>query len=126
MRIAVATEDRIIVSGHVEKCNGFLIFDIEKGKILAEEYRKNICMNQVIDENQYVQDEHDRAFKEQNEYKNVAEELVDSQYLIALGLEKNLNNVFHALGIKTIVTAELNAKSAALMLEHGRQNRNIN
>ena len=42
MKIAVASDDYKTVSGHVGQCKGFIIYEIENGKIVDAQRRKNI------------------------------------------------------------------------------------
>jgi predicted Fe-Mo cluster-binding NifX family protein len=41
MKIAVATDDFVHVTGHVGRCNGFIVYEIEENKILSSEQREN-------------------------------------------------------------------------------------
>ena len=45
MKVAVATDDFVNVTGHVGRCNGFLVFEIEEGKIVNVENRENNFTN---------------------------------------------------------------------------------
>jgi predicted Fe-Mo cluster-binding NifX family protein len=47
MKIAVSTDDYITVSGHVGRCKGFMIFEIENGEILKVQKRDNNFSNRV-------------------------------------------------------------------------------
>lgn len=54
MKIAVATDDFKTVTGHVGRCNGFLVYEILDGKIVNQENEKiilliiNIAMIMII------------------------------------------------------------------------------
>ncbi len=41
MKVAVATDDFVNVTGHVGRCNGFLVYEIEDGKVINVENREN-------------------------------------------------------------------------------------
>jgi len=47
MKIAVASNDKIHVTGHIGRCKGFSIFSIEENKIIAKEYRENNWTNHM-------------------------------------------------------------------------------
>jgi len=45
MKIAIASDDKILVSNHFGKALGFMVFNIINGKIINQEYRENIGKN---------------------------------------------------------------------------------
>jgi len=42
MKIAVASDDKEIISNHFGRALGFVVFDVNEGKITGKEYRENI------------------------------------------------------------------------------------
>ncbi len=48
MKIAVASEDQLHVSGHLGRCRGFMIFDIDNNEIKNKEYRENTFTNHMM------------------------------------------------------------------------------
>lgn len=42
MKIAIASDDGKNISQHFGRAEGFKVYDVENGKVLSEEYRKNI------------------------------------------------------------------------------------
>lgn len=41
MKIAVATDDEVRVTGHIGRCNAFIVYTLEDSKILKQEIREN-------------------------------------------------------------------------------------
>jgi len=44
-KIAIATDDQKRVTGHIGRCRGFAVFEIDDGKILNKEARENLFTN---------------------------------------------------------------------------------
>jgi predicted Fe-Mo cluster-binding NifX family protein len=44
-KIAIATDDQKRVTGHIGRCRGFMIYEIDNGKILNKELRENHFTN---------------------------------------------------------------------------------
>ncbi|MFH1174463.1 MAG: NifB/NifX family molybdenum-iron cluster-binding protein [archaeon] len=45
MKIAIASDDRNTISPHFGRALGFVVFDIDRSKVLGEEYRRNVGKN---------------------------------------------------------------------------------
>jgi len=45
MKIAIASDDKKTISYHFGRALGFMIFDIQNGKAVSEEYKENIGKN---------------------------------------------------------------------------------
>ena len=45
MKIAVATDDEVMVTGHVGRCNAFIVYTIEDNSISHKEVRENTFTN---------------------------------------------------------------------------------
>ncbi len=45
MNIAVASDDKVHVSGHIGRCKSFIVFKTDKEKILNKEIRENVFTN---------------------------------------------------------------------------------
>ena len=122
MRIAVATDDNVNVCGHVGKCRGFLIFDVENGKIVNREIRENSFTNH-FNRKQDVRDHHHaggRGHGGNDGHRRLAEGLKDCEYLLSHGMGRKLVEDINSVGIKTILTAESKAETAAINLELGK------
>lgn len=42
MKIAVASDDKVTISEHFGRAEGFMVFEIHEGTIRSQEYRKNL------------------------------------------------------------------------------------
>ena len=122
MRIAVATDDNINVCGHVGKCRGFLILDVENGKVTNKEVRQNVFTNHFNGNNGSGDHHHGRGSGHgtNDGHKRLAEGLKDCEYLISHGMGRKLVEDFQSHGIKTLVTVELDAERAAINLANGK------
>ncbi len=121
MRIAVASDDNINVTGHVGKCREFVIFDVENGTILKKEVRKNSFTDHFFgkkDESKH-DNGHGGGHGNNDGHKRLAEGLKDCQYLISHGMGWKLVEEIKSFGIEPLVTSEINAEQAAIMLEAG-------
>ena len=122
MRIAVASDDNVNVCGHVGKCRGFLVLDVENGKIIKKEYRENSFTNHFNLKHSEGDHHHthQRGHGSNDGHKRLAEGIKDCEYLVSHGMGRRLVEDIESLGIKTMVTVELNAETAAINLELGK------
>lgn len=122
MRIAVASNDNINVTGHVGRCQGFLIIDVENGEILKKEIRKNSFTDHVlgIEDQSHNGGGHGSGHGNNDGHKRLAEGLKDCKYLISHGMGWKLVEDIKSFGIEPLVTSEMNSEQAAILLEEGR------
>ena len=122
MRIAVASDDGINVTGHVGKCRRILIIDVENGEILKKEIRKNSFTDHSIGKNEKSNhgNGHGGGHGNNDGHKRLAEGLKDCKYLISHGMGWKLVEDIKSFGIEPLVTSETNAEQAAIMLEEGK------
>lgn len=122
MRIAVASDDNINVTGHVGKCRGFLIIDVENGEILKKEIRKNSFTDHVlgVTDQSHHDNGHGGGHGNNAGHKRLAEGLKDCKYLISHGMGWKLVEDIKSFGIEPLVTSEINAERAAILLEEGK------
>lgn len=118
MKIAIATDDYLNVTGHVGRCAGFLIYDVEKGEIINEEKRENNFTNHGKGNahGQAHQHNHEHG---KNGHERLAEGLNDCSHLICHGAGWRLVEDLKAENIELILTRETDAKTAAVKLEKG-------
>ncbi|NOG96469.1 MAG: hypothetical protein HND52_00715 [Ignavibacteriae bacterium] len=115
MKIAVSTDDYITVCGHVGRCKGFMIYEMENGKILRVKKRENSFTgrigkrrrNKVHSTNTHTS-HHDNSkvrFKNHG-YAPLAAGLNDCDILISLGTGWDMLEDLKQEGIKHIVSVE--------------------
>ena len=134
MKIAVASDDYKTVSGHVGRCRGFIIYEIENGKIVESERRKNSFTHHSRGRQQ---EEHryrnsgrgagegrgrgsGQGAGNRQGHQRLAEGLSDCKYLISLGMGWRLVDDLKSEGITPIVTGITNIEEAALKAAGGK------
>ncbi len=113
MKIAVATDDFLTVTGHVGRCNGFLVFDIEDDKIVSTEKRENTFTHHK----DHGEEAHSKSHG--HSHSNLVKGLIDCSHLICKAAGWRLQNDFEAVGKKVIFTNEKDAEQAAIKLFNG-------
>jgi len=80
-KIAIATNDQLRVTGHIGRCRGFMIYEIDGDKIINKELRENNFTNHRRDE------EHHQHYGEDagHRHSHLIEGLRDCKYLISSG-----------------------------------------
>lgn len=82
MKIAVATNDRRRVTGHIGKCKSFMIYEIEGQKIINKELRENLFTNHRMLGNSH----HEHHSNEgRHSHQHLIEGLKDCEFLISKG-----------------------------------------
>jgi predicted Fe-Mo cluster-binding NifX family protein len=81
MKIAVATNDRKRVTGHIGKCRAFMIYEIDGEKIVNKELRENLFTNHRM--NQHSQQHYGGGGG--HSHWHLIEGLKDCKYLISKG-----------------------------------------
>ena len=115
MKVAVATDDFINVTGHVGRCNGFLVYEIEDGKVVNVESRENNFTNHKRSEHHSHGHEHSHG----HSHSALVEGLSDCSHLICTAAGWRMQNDFKNVGKELIFTDEKIAEIAALKLAEG-------
>jgi len=98
MKIAIASNDKKTISEHFGKAVGFIVFDINKEKIVNSEYRENIGKNS----GECGSCNHSLMIKN----------IKDCQIVISYGMGQRIYDYLTKAGITPIVTDEKNAEEA--------------
>jgi predicted Fe-Mo cluster-binding NifX family protein len=120
MKIAVASDDGITITGHVGKCDTFIVFDITDKKITNVEKRVNTFTMHKKEGHQHEHEGHQHHHEQQGAGKHtgIIEGLKDCNYLFCCSGGPGLIDDLNANGIQTIFTDELKAEEAVkLFLE---------
>lgn len=121
MKIAVSTDDYITVCGHVGRCKGFLIFEIENGEILKVKKRENSFAsrigkrgrNKVYSTNTHTSHHENSKGKFKNHgHIALASGLNDCDILVSLGTGWDMLEDLEQQGVKHIVSVEKNIEDA--------------
>jgi len=122
MKIAVATDNFIDVTGHVGRCRGFLIFDVENGEIKSKEERKNLFTRHGRDANSEGEHEHHHHAEGHghgHSHSALSEGLSDCSHLICHAAGWRLVEDLTKAGVETIFTTEINAEETVIKFEKG-------
>jgi predicted Fe-Mo cluster-binding NifX family protein len=117
MKVAVASDDKTEITGHVGKCKGFLIYEIDNNRIVRTDYRINQFTNHARGKDtgstELNREGHDA-------HKNLAEGLKDCRYLISHGMGRRLVEDLAIYMIEPIITSELIPEQAVVKLIRGK------
>jgi len=111
MKIAIATDDFANVTGHVGRCNGFIVYEVEDGKIKNVEQRKNVFTNHKM---HGYEDKQDHSHHHGHSHASLVEGLADCSHLICSAAGWRLQEDFSQAGKELIFTNEKSAEEAAL------------
>ncbi len=114
MRIAIPTNDMTTVSAHFGRTKGFLVFKLEKDKVINMEYRINTFTGHAKNKHK----EHDHG-EHKHSHETILNTLSSCQAVIAGGMGKRLYNDFDEKGIQVFVTKEKNIQKALELLTNG-------
>jgi predicted Fe-Mo cluster-binding NifX family protein len=117
MKVAVATDDFVNVTGHVGRCNGFLVYEIEDGKVINVESRENNFTNHKRSE--HHSHEHGHEHSHGHSHSALVDGLSDCSHLICTAAGWRMQNDFKDVGKELIFTDEKIAEIAALKLVEG-------
>ncbi len=110
-KIAVASDDGIYITGHVGRCEMFIIFDTKEDKIMNIEKRVNNFTNHRLGGH--------HAHEHRGKHHRIIEGLKDCSVLICSGAGPGLINDLENNGINVILTAETLAERAVELYLQG-------
>lgn len=121
MKIAIATDDFKNVTGHVGRCGGFLVLEVEKGKIIEREERPNSFTNHSGGGhgNSHIEENH-----HQHSHRRLQDALADCEYLICQSAGWRLVEDLKTVNIQSVFTSVTDAENAAVKLEKGELDMN--
>ncbi|MCX7875124.1 MAG: hypothetical protein N2321_03035 [Melioribacteraceae bacterium] len=106
MKIAVATNDYSTVTGHIGRCKGFIIYDIENENIINKiELENNLTNHSHSHHNNH---EHGHS------HKNLINALKDCSHLICQSAGWRIIEDLKQNNIDVVFTNEINADLAAI------------
>ncbi|MBX3009312.1 MAG: hypothetical protein KF816_14925 [Melioribacteraceae bacterium] len=114
MKLAIATDDFSTVTGHIGRCNGFLIYEIEDNQIISREERENVFTNHKLDG-----DHHHGTHNHSHGHSNLVTGLNDCSHLICSSAGWRVVEDLKKNGIEVIFTSENDAETAALTYCNG-------
>jgi len=82
MKIAIATNDQIRVTGHIGKCRSFMVYEIDGEKIVNKELRENLFTNHRM---MHQSHQHHGEGEGRHSHIHLINGLKDCKYLISSG-----------------------------------------
>lgn len=121
MLVAVATDDFMTITGHVGRCNGFLIYDVENGKINGVSQRENNFTLHRMQGNGH-QHHHGHGHDDghhAHSHNGLAMGLKDCKCLIANAAGGRLVADLERNGIEVILTLQKDPETAVIAYSKG-------
>jgi predicted Fe-Mo cluster-binding NifX family protein len=117
MKIAVATNDFVTVAGHVGRCRGFVIYEVnDKGEITNKKNVENTFTNHHAGEEHHAHGHaHSQAHAE-GTHNRIAEGIEFADYLVCRAAGPGLVNSLAANGIRTVFSKIDSADEAVKLL----------
>lgn len=106
MKLAVASDNYINVTGHIGRCNGFIIYEIENNEIVNIEKRENIFTNHKKNGGENHSHSHGHS------HSSLIEALSDCSHLICTSAGWRLRDDFEQNNKELIFTNEEDAETA--------------
>lgn len=127
MKVAVASDDKKTVCGHVGRCNGFQVYEVEDGVIITQEYLTNSFTNHHNKEHNHGSEEghhhhhHGRGHGHGHGggHGRLAAALEGCEYLVSAGMGDALQQDLIKHDIKPLITNETDVEEAAIKLSKG-------
>jgi len=98
MKVAIASDDKVNISNHFGRAQGFSIFEIDKDEISSQEYRVNAGKS-------------DGNCGSCN-HAMMIDNIKDCEVVISYGMGQRIYDDLAASGIKAVVTEEKTVKDA--------------
>ncbi|MCE1163776.1 MAG: iron-molybdenum cofactor biosynthesis protein [Bacteroidetes bacterium] len=119
MKIAVASDDGISLTGHVGRCEMFLVFDVDGNTIKNVEQRPNTFT--MHKQGHHHEHDHHQGHEHghHHSHEGIVSGLSDCRYLICSCAGPGLISDLAANGIMTLLTDETAAETAVLQYLEG-------
>lgn len=117
-KIAVASDDGIKITGHIGRCEMFLVFNINENKIQNIEKR----LNTFTRHKKGHQHHHGHFGEHEGRHFGIIEGLKDCNTLICSAAGPGLVYDLQNNGIEVVITDEINAEDAVNLYLEGKLN----
>lgn len=105
MKVAVASDDGKTISSHFGRSKGFVVFEIEDGKILDKKYVPNTFTG-------HARGSHHEGLHHHDSHVSIIENLRDCEAVISHGMGRRLYDDLTSVGIKVYVTEKTDVDEA--------------
>jgi len=117
MKIAVASDDGINLTGHVGRCEMFIVYEALKDKIISSEKRVNDFT--LHKSGVHIHGNHDENHSITS-HGRIVNGLKDCSYLVCSSCGPGLVNDLMSSGIQVILTEDIEAEKAVRLLLEGK------
>lgn len=114
MRVAIPTNDMTTISAHFGRSKGFMVYDLEKNKVVNFRYLLNTFTSHA--KNKEKENDHG---KHKHSHETILNSLAKCKVVIAGGMGKRLFNDFNEKGIQVYVTQEKSIHKVLELLSKG-------
>ncbi len=119
MKIAVASNNKTSVSGHIGRCKGFLIYETDENSIISKSYLENTFTHHRMHQQEEGQHEHHHGEGHGHGHQNLIDALNGCSALIFQSGGWRLIEELEANGIKPVLTDERIADDAVTKYLNG-------
>ena len=105
MKIGIASDDRINIAQHFGRTLGFVIADIEDGKVLSEGYREN-NFSMHMQQGGHQHGEHG------NSHSAILTALADCDVVLARGMGRRIYDDLRGANIQSVITDQVTVNGA--------------
>ncbi len=108
MKIAVASNNNVNVSGHLGRCKGFMIYEVNDNEVINSQYRENTFTNHGHEHHH----QHERGHGHGDGHSRLVEGLKDCQFIIFSTGGWRVIDDLKSAGITPVLTDERIAEVA--------------
>lgn len=120
MKIAVASNDNSTITGHIGKCKGFIMYNIEENKVSSREYLTNTFTHHAQNQGEHNHEEHQHQGEGYGHgHGALLSALSGVSHMIFAGGGWRLIEDLKANGITPVLTQHKDADSAVQLLLEG-------
>ncbi len=105
MKIGIASDDKVNIANHFGRTLGFVIAEIDNGKLISEEYRKN-------DFSTHMQAGGHQHGAHGHSHSAILTALADCQMVLARGMGRRIYDDLRGAGIQSVITDQTTVADA--------------
>lgn len=102
MKVGIASDDRVNISRHFGRTRGFVISEIEDGKVVGNEYRVNTYSHHV--KTKGVEHGHNHTQGHGHSHDAILNALSDCQVVISRGMGRRIYDDLRGVKIEAMIT----------------------
>ncbi len=110
MKIGIASDDKKSIAQHFGRTLGFVIAEIEGGKVISEEYREN-TFSMHMQQKGHQQGEHHQN-KHGHSHTTILTALSDCDVVLARGMGRRIYDDLRGANIQSVITDQITVDGA--------------